>query len=174
MKTNRILAWALVPMVAIACQGREAQQSQGGEQAAQEQPAAGQMQETGAQTVTMSSKGESGITGTATLSAAGADSVQIRVSLKGIDAGKAYPTHVHHGSCSTEGAVARPLNSVQGQSDGTGSSTTTVAHSLFEPDSSYFVQSHLPDGTPAACGDIAGLPHGGMSDSASMSGGDSM
>lgn len=178
MKTTRILAWALVPMVAIACQGREAQQEQGGEQATQQaaqgQEAAGQMQESAAQTVTMSSKGESGITGTATLSAAGGDSVQIQVSLKGIEAGKSYPTHVHHGSCEAEGGVAQPLNSVEGQSDGTGSSTTTVAHSLFMPDSSYFVQSHLPDGTPAACGDITDMSHGGMSDSASMSGEDSM
>lgn len=174
MKTTRILAWALVPMVAIACQGREAQQSQGGEQAAQGQEAAGQMQESGAQTVTMSSKGESGITGTAMLSAAGTDSVQIKVSLKGVEAGKSYPTHVHHGSCADEGGVAQPLNSVQGTSDGTGSSTTTVAHSLFMPDSSYFVQSHLPDGTPAACGDIESMEHGGMSDTSSMSGGDSM
>lgn len=175
MKKTHILAWALVPMVALACQGREAQQGSeaGGQSAMQEQAASGQMA-SAAQSVDMASKNESGITGTATFTAAGSDSVQVQVSLKGVEGGKAYPTHIHHGSCAAEGGVAQPLNSVEGQSDGTGSGTTTVAHSVFMPDSSYFVQSHLPDGTPAACGDIPTMPHEGMSDSSSMGGGDSM
>ncbi|HKK09158.1 MAG TPA: hypothetical protein VKA44_09755 [Gemmatimonadota bacterium] len=177
MKKSRILAWALVPMVAIACQGKTAQQSSESGQGAMQAQASGGQMASAAQTVDMSSKNQSGITGTATFTAAGSDSVQVQVSLNGIEGGKSYPTHIHHGSCATEGSVAQPLTSVDGQSDGTGTSTTTVAHSMFMADSSYFVQSHLPDGTPAACGDIPAMPHEGMSggsDSSMTGGGDSM
>jgi hypothetical protein len=172
MKSTRTLAWVLVPLVAIACTSKEGQQSQS-QQGMSEQ--SGQMSEQatgGAQSISLSPKNDSGITGTAEVSAAGSDSVQVKVSLKGIEQGKEYPTHIHHGSCATEGPVAQPLNSVTGMADSTGTSTTTVAHALFMPDSSYFVQSHLPDGTPAACGDIPAMADGGaMSDSSSMGGG---
>lgn len=105
-----------------------------------------------AMTVDLAAKGSSGITGTATLTPAG-DSLTVKVHLTGIAQGKSYPTHIHHGSCAQEGAVAVPLNSVQGQADGTGTSTTTIPTSKV-PTGPHFIQSHLPDGTPAACGDV--------------------
>lgn len=172
MKSARTLAWVLVPLVAIACTSKEGQQSQGQQGMAEQSGQMSQQATGGAQTITLSPKGNSGISGTAEFSAAGSDSVQVKVSLKGIEQGKEYPTHIHHGSCAAEGPVAQPLTSVTGMADSTGTSTTTVAHSLFMPDSTYFVQSHLPDGTPAACGDIPAMAHGGaMSDSSSMGGG---
>jgi hypothetical protein len=170
MNKMHILALTLVPALAVACGGREGQPAaQAGQKAAAEQaapkPAPGMM------SITMASKGQSGITGTAMLTAAGSDSVQVNVSLKGVEQGKSYPTHVHHGTCAQEGAVAQPLTSVMGQADSTGTSTTTIANSVFVPDSSYFIQSHLPDGTPAACGDVPAEMHGTMPDSSSTGGG---
>jgi hypothetical protein len=170
MNRTHIFALALVPLLAVACTSKEGQQAQGGEQGMAEQ--AGQMGQQamgGMQTVTLSPKNDSGVTGTVEFSAAGSDSVQVKVSLMGIEPGTEYPTHIHHGSCASEGGVAQPLASVTGQADSTGTSTTTVAHSLFMPDSSYFVQAHGADMSPVACGDIPATPHdGGMSDSSSM------
>ncbi len=176
MKSTRILACCVAGLLAVACQGQTKQQEAQGAMSEQGSAAGGMSgQQGGMQSVSMSPKNDSGITGMAEFSPAGSDSVTITVTLHGVEQGKTYPTHVHHGSCDSPGAVAQPLNSVTVESDSTGSSATTVAHSIFMADSSYFVQSHLPDGTPAACGDLPSMPHGGamgggMSDSSSMGG----
>ena len=106
-----------------------------------------------ADSVALTAKNESGITGNAVLAEAG-DSVTVTVMLRGATAGAAYPNHVHHGTCDSPGGVAAPLTSVTAGSDGTGTATTTVARAAVEGDAK-LVQVHLPGGQTAACGEIS-------------------
>jgi hypothetical protein len=106
-----------------------------------------------AETATLAAKNNSGITGTATLEATG-DSTTVTVTLNGATAGTTYPTHIHMGDCTQPGDVVAPLTSVTAGADGTGSSTTMVPSAKLEGQAALLVQSHQPDGTPAACGDI--------------------
>lgn len=170
MNGRKLAAALLVPFVAIACaeQGQEGQRGQTGEEempgAEQQTPAetdpAGDMQEE----VELDALNESGLSGTADWTAEG-DSVRFVLSVDGLEQGQEYPAHVHQGDCESGGGVAVGLEPVTA-ADGGGESTAVVARSSFSAGQDYFVQVHLPDGTPAACGDLptdAGLaPDGGQ------------
>lgn len=144
-----------------ACGGGDAGDSgqmESGEQAMAER---GQMQDTApasgeqsgeAVDVTLAPRNQSGIEGTAQMHHQG-DSVRVTVRLGGLSSGESYPVHIHQGTCQEGGGVAVGLTSVQA-TDGTGRSETGVAAGELSMDASYFVQAHLPDGTPAACGDV--------------------
>lgn len=159
MKAIRTAAALLVPLAVVACA------EQGGDQTAmdeEQQPAAQQQDMTadtagqraaGGASFELSAKNESGITGTTRVAPQG-DSLRVRLSLSGLTEGNSYAAHVHQGDCEQGGGVAVALSSVSGQADGTGSSTSTVARSALQSGQSYFVQAHMPDGTPAACGDV--------------------
>lgn len=155
MKRRTLAALMLVPLAALACAEQGDQQQE--ETSAQMEQAADTAAETGqgmaANRIDLASKGESGVTGTATWSPEG-DSVSITVSLEGVTQGEKYPAHVHQGTCQAGGGVAAPLSAVTGGSGGSGEATTTLARSSFESGTVYFVQAHLADGTPAACGDL--------------------
>lgn len=118
--------------------------------------------------ISLAPRNESGIEGTATIRR-GADSVRVSVSLMGLESGNSYPAHVHEGSCQEGGGVAAGLTSVEAQ-DGEGSSETRIPASELSADGSYFVQAHLPDGTPAACGNVP-APGGGSSSGSGSGGG---
>lgn len=158
----------------VACGGGEAgdsgQMEEGG-QAAEE--AAGQMEQApGAADsvrVTLAPKNESGIEGTATIRR-GADTVRVRVRLTGLTSGNSYPAHIHRGTCQKGGGVAAGLTAVKA-GDGSGTSRTRIPASKLEMGASYFVQAHLPDGTPAACGDLPGSGGGGSSADTASAGG---
>lgn len=87
---------------------------------------------------------------------------RVVVELRGLETGASYPVHVHRGSCAEGGPVLMPLEAVDAGPDGTGSSTTTItaaqmAEKAKEMEGEHppvYVQAHLPDGTPAACGDV--------------------
>lgn len=168
MNGRNVAATLLVPFVALAC----AEQGQQGQQAAEQEQTAGAqdtaMAEEGAQQaqqqnrVALSAKGQSGVTGSATWTVR-TDSVAFNLSLEGLSGGQQYPAHVHRGTCQSGGGVAAGLNPVTAGQGGMGEGTATLARSSFSAGQNYFVQVHLPDGTPAACGDLpadAGLAPG--------------
>lgn len=135
-------------------------------------------------TVSLASKNDSGVSGTATLreaeDAMGGPAPAVVLDLTGVEAGATYSVHVHKGTCATGGGVVTALTSVA--AEGTTATATTVltqeqiaslreAHGDMtdmamqaddeededeeaEEESSLFIQVHLPNGTPAACGDI--------------------
>lgn len=165
--TSRTLAATLfLPFAVLAC-GEQGQQ-----QAMSDQEAASEMEagtDTAAEAaadrnqIALQPKNDSGITGTARWQLQG-DSVSFTLSLEGLTEGDEYPAHVHRGTCSAGGGVAAALSPVTGGSGGTGQSTATVARADFESGQSHYVQAHLPDGTPASCGNLpsdAGLASGG-------------
>lgn len=158
----------------IACGGGEAGDSgqmEAGGQAAGE--AAGQMEEsTGAADsvqVPLAPKNESGIEGTATIRHM-ADTVHVTVRLNGLTSGNSYPAHIHQGTCQEGGGVAAGLTSVKA-ADGSGTSETRIPAGELSTDASYFVQAHLPDGAPAACGDLPAHDGGGSSTGTASAGG---
>jgi hypothetical protein len=108
-------------------------------------------------TVTLAAKNRSRITGTVVLTAKG-DSTAIEVTLNGGHSGTTYPSHIHFGHCDKPGGVVVPLTSVKVGANGSGTSTTMVATSTLDSaraqHGSLLEQSHLPNGRPAACGEI--------------------
>lgn len=107
-----------------------------------------------ADTVALSARNESGITGAVVLTAKG-DSTVVVVKLKGGTPGTSYSTHIHKGTCAEPGGVVAPLAGVAVGEDGTGASTTTVASKALADAKAagpLLVQSHLPGGRPATCG----------------------
>lgn len=169
MNGRKLAAVLLVPFVAIACAEQD-QQGQRGETAEEEMPGAEQQQTTaerdtameGGDEIELEERNQSGISGNAEWSAQG-DSVEFTLSMDGLEQGQQYPAHVHQGDCASGGGVAVGLNPVSA-TDGGGESTATVARTSFSAGQNYFVQVHLPDGTPAACGDLpaeAGLTQQG-------------
>lgn len=173
-----------VPLAAIAiagllaCGGGEAggsgeMEAEG--QAAEDTAAEMQgMQEEAADSVQVSlaPKNQSGIEGTATIRHRG-DTVHVSVSLSGLESGNSYPAHIHQGTCQEGGGVAAGLTAVEA-SDGTGTSETRIPAAKLDMEARHFVQAHLPDGTPAACGDLpsheAATSESGMDTASSGSG----
>lgn len=98
-------------------------------------------------------KTDDGIGGTALIVRPPGDSIELRVTLHGVEPGTGYPVHVHRGTCQTGGAVATSLRTVAAQ-DSMASSATKFRAVDLSPDGAYFIQAHLPDGTPAACGNV--------------------
>lgn len=148
MRTLRAVSLVLAGLVAVACAKKE-QPPQAASSAAASTATAQ------ADTVTMTAKNNSGITGTAVATHT-ADSTTITVTLSGLKSGSSYPTHVHQGTCEKPGPVVTPLTSVSAGADGSGTSTTTIAlgplDTVTKAGNQLLVQSHQPDGTPAACG----------------------
>lgn len=184
-KTTITAMGLLLPLAILACGETGTQEGGGMEETGQASTDADAMASdtmTGTRagaTVALSAKGESGVSGDARLEPAG-DSVRVALSLTGLTEGQSYPAHVHTGSCATGGGVDQPLTPVTGQAGGTGSSTSTLAASIFA-DTTHFVQVHGQGGAPVACGDLpapsawqggmSGSGSGGASGGSSMSGG---
>lgn len=170
----------MTALPAFACGGAETEQEAADEQMGE----MGEMEETeteaaseramatGAATLQLSALNNSGITGTASVSHT-ADSLTVTMDLTGLTEGETYSVHIHQGTCEQQGPVAAPLSSVEAEAGGRGTATTTVAmdqltsgegeatgegEGMQEGEAhqmgSYYVQAHLPDGTPAACAPI--------------------
>jgi hypothetical protein len=113
-----------------------------------EQPAAAAPTEVG-----LEAKGESNVTGTATVSPV-SDGFEISLEVSGLTPGETYAAHLHRGTCDNDQGVVAPLEDVTA-SDDTGRSTTTIGTSMLDPSAeSLFIQVHNPDGTPIACGEV--------------------
>lgn len=114
-------------------------------------------------TVELSAKGESGVRARARL-VRDEDHLRLGIAARGIEVGEEYPAHIHRGTCDEGGGVVADVGPVtRSAEDGdVGQATATVPMEELkqakeegeaEPPS-FFLQIHLPDGTPAACGDV--------------------
>lgn len=132
--------------------------------AADAAPAAPDDPEATADTVTvrLSPKNDSGVRARARL-VHGEQELSVALSAVGVEAGEEYPAHIHQGSCESGGGVVAAVGPVtRAEGAQAGQATSTVALDKLKqakekaegehPD--FFLQVHLPDGTPAACGDI--------------------
>jgi hypothetical protein len=103
-------------------------------------------------TVTLASQNNSGVSGTATLTAMG-NQTQVVVNVTGEPAGGSEPDHIHVGSCPTVGAVKYPLANVVN-----GTSTTMVNAPLSSlTTGGYAINLHQSAANIShyvACGDI--------------------
>lgn len=114
-------------------------------------------------TVELSPKAESGVRARARL-VHDEDHVRVGIAARGIEVGDEYPAHIHRGTCEEGGGVVADVGPVtRSAEDGdVGQATATVpveelkqAKEESEAEHpSFFLQIHLPDGTPAACGDV--------------------
>ena len=150
------LVWFLPVVGLLACRGK--QQNEENAMGSTSTPGTEQHQMAMAPgAVMLMAKNNSGITGSFTTQSVG-DSTSFTVTLHGGAPGTSYPTHVHDGNCAAPGAMIQPLASVTVGPDSTGTSTSTVATSVLtaarKANGALLVQSHLPDGTPAACGEV--------------------
>ncbi len=113
--------------------------------------------------------------------AMGQPAPKVVIDLTGVEAGQSYSAHVHKGTCATGGGVVTALVAVEAQ--GSMASSTTVlgsdqiaaleaahaemmdmarttddeedeAEETEEASGGLFIQIHMPDGRPAACGDV--------------------
>lgn len=111
-------------------------------------------------TVELAPKNDSGISGEAHL-VHGDSLLHVGVAATGLEAGSEYPAHIHRGSCSRGGGVVAGIGPVVGTaSDTAGANAEVPLSTLMEAkeendgEHAFFLQLHLPDGTPAACGDV--------------------
>lgn len=147
-------------LLAAACAGGEQAKDEAGagmDTAAAETMAGGEAPGGGhamGTSVALAPRNESGIAGTAVLTPAAGDSLVVELSLSGLTAGQSYPAHVHHGTCSSPGSVAVGLESVAASAETGRSRTRLVDPRASDSAGPYLVMAHLPDGTPAACGEI--------------------
>lgn len=159
MKRTGWLAMLLVAPFLVACaQGGDAGGEQTMEETSEETAMTDEASEAGdmmeGTSVALAPKNESGLAGTAVLTAASGDSLSVELSLSGLESGQSYPAHVHSGTCQSPGGVVSGLTGVT--ADGTtGTSTTRVPDPRAgDAEGPFLVMAHLPDGTPAACGAI--------------------
>jgi hypothetical protein len=113
---------------------------------------------TGDWSAELSSRNNSGITGTAGVQSAVVGS-GVRISIRGATSGAAHPWHIHAGPCSNSGGImgspaSYPVLTVA--ADGTASANITISTPLTEGNA-YSVNVHRSAsdmGTIVACGDL--------------------
>ena len=153
MRHLKAMLVLLTPLALAACgEAGEMDEAPADTAAAETDTAADTAEARGA--LQLEPKNESGITGEAYTEAAPGDSAVVVLELEGLEEGTEYPAHVHSGRCETGGGVAAALNPVTGDAEGAGTSRTTVATAQFSDTLDYYVQAHLPDGTPASCANV--------------------
>lgn len=101
----------------------------------------------------VSPRNDSGMQGHVMVSA-GSDALTIKLEVLGLKGGTEYPAHLHSGTCDQGGEVIADLEPPTVASVGLGSSLTALSPDVMESGQPYFVQLHMPDGTPAACADV--------------------
>ena len=107
-----------------------------------------------ATTVPMAAVGESGVSGEAILTPAGA-ATEVSVTLNGLEPGSTHPGHIHQGSCASPGSVVVPLSEITADASGSGTMTTSAAVPTDSVTSGgHIVQYHGDGGAPIACGDV--------------------
>ncbi|HEX2916072.1 MAG TPA: CHRD domain-containing protein [Chloroflexia bacterium] len=120
--------------------------------------------------LTMSPKGGSNVSGTATVTQAG-NGITVTVNLSGFDANSAHAGHIHQGKCAgPDEGVKFVLNTINADASGKGSATTNVANATFAAvtDGNHYIQYHAaatPPGAGVTCADIpaGGTGQGGAS-----------
>lgn len=151
---------------------------------AQEEEKAAKEKEPKTMTVTLSEVNDSGLTGVAKIARAteaeDAHAHRITVELSGAAAGT-YPAHIHRGTCESGGGVAAPLTAIEvGEGASMATATTVITPSQLAAEKAegegemargeetqeyaahdkpmdhgpLYIQVHLTNGTPAACGNL--------------------
>ena len=164
-----LLALSVPLFVAVGCQRGE--QGQEAAQTGMEASSGSTSSMAAPANFTMMTMNTSGVMGTVEIKH-NDQALDVKVELSGLTPGETYPAHIHRGSCDAQGPVAAELGSVTASADGTGTIEKSVPISDLAPTeggmgegqggmsqtehAGFFVQAHLPDGTPAACVDIKG------------------
>lgn len=116
-----------------------------------------------ARQVALAPVGNSGISGNATIVAAG-NGVSITVTLRGAKGAGTHQGHVHAGTCDAPGAAVAPLQPVTTDASGAGSSSTAVSLPLSAVmNGEHVIAYHEAGGNPGkpvACGSIPLKPAG--------------
>ena len=111
----------------------------------------------GMNSVTLSPVGNSGVSGTATVTEQGAQTV-VALNLMGAPGAGTHAAHIHTGTCDSPGAVVAPLQSVSVDASGTGTSTTTLDIPMATVmNGQHIVAAHEAGGSPGSpvvCGAI--------------------
>jgi LPXTG-motif cell wall-anchored protein len=106
---------------------------------------------------TMNATGGSRITGAATLTAQGAQTMVV-VRVTGAPANSTHVNHIHVGSCEAEGGIAYPLTDLQTNAQGTATASTMVNATLATVLASrHYVNVHAGASLPSpgvSCGNI--------------------
>jgi hypothetical protein len=80
---------------------------------------------------------------------------EVMVRLSGAPANSTLPGHIHSGSCENIGGVQQPLDSIDTDATGAGTTTTTVGvPPMTAMDGQHIVVYHGEGGTPIACAPI--------------------
>lgn len=96
----------------------------------------------------------SGVTADITLTASG-EQTTVNMHVNGAPANATLPAHIHSGTCENKGPAVAPLDSVRTDATGMGMLNSTVSLPFATVNNGqHFVQLHLPNGQPAACGNI--------------------
>lgn len=96
----------------------------------------------------------SGVTADVTLNASG-EQTTVTMHVTGAPANATLPAHVHSGTCENKGPAVAPLDSVSTDATGMGMLNATVNLPFTTvSNGQHFVQLHLPNGQPAACGNV--------------------
>lgn len=97
---------------------------------------------------------ESGMQGTMRISR-GAEMATVKLEMLGLKAEESYPATLREGGCDREGPVIAELGPFTTAAVGLGTSVTELPAGTLEPGGTYSVHVRLPDGTRAACGEVA-------------------
>lgn len=143
VRTAATAAVTLTSFALIACGGETSQQ----------QASAATSGSASQYSASVSPKNDSGMQGHVMVST-GSDALTIKLEVLGLKGGTEYPAHLHRGTCASGGDVVAELEPPTVASVGLGSSLTELPSDEMQAGEPYFVQVHLPDGTPAACADV--------------------
>lgn len=110
-----------------------------------------------ASTVALQPLAESGVSGEATLTETG-QQMQVMVRLVGSEPDARHEGHIHQGTCDDIGPVVVPLQPVQVDAQGSGTSTSTVDLPMQDAaDGQHLISYHAAGGSPGppvTCGEI--------------------
>lgn len=150
-RTGWLTMLLIAPFLAACAQGEDT----AGEETAEETPTTEtEAREMMGTSVALAPVNESDLSGTAVLTSAAGDSLGVELRLSGLSDGESYPAHIHEGTCQSPGPVAAGLESVEAEGT-TGESTSRVVDPRAgDAQGPFLVMAHLPDGTPAMCGEI--------------------
>ncbi|MGI9179989.1 MAG: CHRD domain-containing protein [Longimicrobiaceae bacterium] len=99
----------------------------------------------------------SGVTGEAMINPQNGDT-RVVLTVRGARPNATVQAHIHRGSCDTQGPVAAPLEAVNTDATGMGTSTSTVnVPGMTVMNGQHYVQAHTAGadpGPPTACADI--------------------
>jgi CHRD domain len=108
--------------------------------------------------ITLQPQAFSGVTGTATVTYnAATKRTTVKVTVQHLEPGSVHPSHVHGGTCRSNGPVLEGLMSVKANAQGTGVATTTFAGAIKTP---AYINVHMGPGlaltqfTVLTCGNV--------------------